>query len=135
MRFLLRLIIDAAAFWVAAWLVPGIYIGPETVNPDTQNFATVATFLFVGLVFGVVNAILGGLVKFLSMPLTCLTLGLFTFVINAFLFWVTSVISSIFPVDFIIDSFFWDAILGALIVTIISAILNSILVKRGDRSS
>ncbi|MGO3151216.1 MAG: phage holin family protein [Galactobacter sp.] len=135
MRFLLRLIIDAAAFWVAAWLVPGIYIGPETVNPDTQNFATVATFLFVGLVFGVVNAILGGLVKFLSMPLTCLTLGLFTFVINAFLFWVTSVISSIFPVDFIIDSFFWDAILGALIVTIISAILNSVLVKRGDRSS
>lgn len=136
MRFILRVIIDAAAFWVAAWLLPGIDIGPETtVNPETENFAVVGTFLLVGLVFGVVNALLRGILKVLTLPLTCLTLGLFTFVVNAFLFWVTSQVANWFPVEFTIDSFFWDAILGAIIVSIISAILNSILIRDDSRSS
>lgn len=134
MRFILRVLIDAAALWVAAWLIPGITIRPrDAVDPDWQNVATVGTFLFVSLVFGIVNALLRGILKFLSMPLTCLTLGLFTLVVNAFLFWLTSVVAGWFPVQFSVDHFFWDAILGALIVSVISAILNSILVRDNDR--
>lgn len=136
MRFLIRLLIDAAALWVAAWLIPGITIRPgETVDPDWQTAVSILTFLLVSLIFGVINAVLKGVLKFLSLPLTCLTLGLFTFVVNAFLFWLTSVVSNWFPVEFTINSFFWDAILGAIIVTIVSAILNSILVRKDDRSS
>jgi putative membrane protein len=135
MRFLLRVIIDAAALWVAAWLLPGITIRPEaTVDPDQRNLATLATFLFVGLVFGVVNALLRGILKVLTLPLTCLTLGLFALVVNAFLFWLTSVVAEWFPVQFTVDSFFWDAILGAIIVSVISAILNSILIRDDERS-
>jgi putative membrane protein len=134
MRFLLRVLIDAAALWVAAWLLPGITIRPgTTVDPDQQNLATVVTFLFVGLIFGIVNALLRGILKILTLPLTCLTLGLFAFVVNAFLFWLTAVVAGFFPVDFSIDGF-WDAILGALIVSVVSAILNSVLIRdRNDR--
>jgi putative membrane protein len=86
----------------------------------------------VGLIFGVINALLRGILKILTLPLTCLTLGLFAFVVNAFLFWLTSVVAGWFPVQFTIDKFFWDAILGAIIVSVVSAILNSVLIRDRD---
>lgn len=130
MRFLLRVLIDAAALWVAAWLIPGITIRPrDAVDPDWQNAATILTFLFVSLIFGLVNALLRGILKILALPLTCLTLGLFAFVVNAFLFWLSSVVAGLFPVEFTVESFFWDAILGAIIVSVVSAILNSVLIR------
>ncbi|MDQ2978143.1 MAG: phage holin family protein, partial [Acidobacteriota bacterium] len=79
MRFLLRLLINAAALWVATRVVPGI-----------SATGTPGTFLAVALVFGLLNALVRPLLTMLTCPLLILTLGLFTFVINALILWLTS---------------------------------------------
>lgn len=133
MRFLMRTIINAAALWVAAWLIPGIDIAPrDAVEPKWETVATLATYLFVGLLFGVVNAVLGGILRLLSAPLTCLTLGLFAFVVNAGLLELTAWVAGVFPVSFEVGHFFWDAVLGAIIISIVSAILNRVFVRGRD---
>lgn len=130
MNFLLRIAINAVALWLAAWLIPGISIEPTaTVPPGWHDASIVATYAFVGLVFGLVNALLGSILRFLSAPLTCLTLGLFALVVNAGLLMLTSWVANLFPVSFHVDSFFWDAILGSIIVSIVSAVLNKIFVR------
>ena len=69
---LVRLLVIAAAFWVTAWLIPGFEV-------DGGFF----TYLWVALIFGVVNAILGPILHLVSLPLTIITLGLFALVVNA----------------------------------------------------
>ncbi|WP_394162633.1 phage holin family protein [Galactobacter valiniphilus] len=131
MNVLLRIIINAAALWVAAWALPGISIGPrDTVEPAWNTAAEIVTYLFVGLVFGTVNVLLRWILHLLAMPITCLTLGLFALVVNAGLLMLTSAIANLFPVDFHVNAFFWDAILGSIIISIVSAILNRVLVRR-----
>lgn len=130
MRFLLRTAINAVALWLAAWLLPGITIDPTaTVDPDWKTAAVVATYVFVGLIFGVVNAILGSVLRFLALPLTCLTLGLFALIVNAALLMATSALANLFPVNFHVEAFFWDAILGSIIVSVVSAVLNKLFVR------
>jgi putative membrane protein len=127
MRLLLRIVINALALWVASWLLPGITLGeagtPATGNPTVD---LVLAYLFIGLIFGVVNALVGPIVKLLALPLTILTLGLFTIVINAGLLMLTAWLSSFTPVHFAIDSFFWTAILGSIVISIISLVAGSL---------
>src|SRR5450830_104366 len=94
-----RIIVNALALWVANWILPGLDIyttattgavansgvtqGPETVG-------IILAYLFIGLIFGLVNAFVKPLVSLLSLPLTVLTLGLFTIVINAAMLYLTS---------------------------------------------
>jgi putative membrane protein len=112
MRFLLRLLINAAALWVATRIVPGVtHSGSE------------ASLFAVALVFGLLNAILRPLLAFLSCPLLILTLGLFTLVINAFILWLTSALSGSLGIGFHVDGF-WAAFLGALVVSIVSILLS-----------
>lgn len=134
MSFLFRSLVSAAALWVAAWLLPGIHIGLKgSVDPQWETLATIGGYVFVGAIFGVVNSLIGTVLRFISIPVTCLTLGLFALVINAALLMLTSAISSLFFVSFTVDSFFWDAILGAIIVSIVSAILNKVLPSPAGR--
>jgi putative membrane protein len=74
----------------------------------------------------VVNAFVRPLVSFLSLPITILTLGLFTIVINAAMLYLTSWLSSYTPVHFTIDSFFWTAVLAAIIITLISLVAGRV---------
>jgi putative membrane protein len=96
------------------------------VNQGTDAAGIVLAYLFIGLIFGLVNAFVRPVVSFLSLPITILTLGLFTVVINAAMLYLTSWISSYTPVDFTIDSFFWTAILAAVIITIISLVADRV---------
>ena len=112
MPFLLRLLVNAAALWAAIRLVPGIAFGGDEV-----------TLLLVALVFGVVNAVIRPVLLILSLPFLILTLGLFTFVVNALMLWLTSVLSGAFGLGFHVSGF-WPAFLGALVVTIVSAVLS-----------
>jgi putative membrane protein len=123
MRFLIRLVINAAALWVAIRFVPGISFAGDEV-----------TLLLVALIFGLVNAIVRPVLTLLSLPFLILTLGLFTFVINALMLWLTSALSGAFGLGFRVDGFM-PAFLGALVVTIVSAVLSLILrdVTRGRR--
>lgn len=124
-RFLVRVVISTLALWIASWILRGLQISTEgTMNVAQGNntFASVLAFLFIGLIFGVVNALIKPLVKLVSLPVTFLTLGLFTVIINAAMLWLTSWLSSFTPVHFTIDSFFWTAIWAALIISVLSMI-------------
>jgi putative membrane protein len=116
-KFILRLVINAIALYLAVLILPGIELtsGPISV-------------LWLALIFGLVNALFGPLLKFLTCGLIALTLGLFTLVINAFLFWLTSVIGHTFGIDMIIsDPVWWNAFLGGLVVSVVSVIMTMIL--------
>jgi len=131
----MRVLINGLALWVASWILPGLDISTSAtteavansgVSQGTDAVGVILAYLFIGLIFGVVNAFVRPVVSFLSLPITILTLGLFTIVINAAMLYLTSWISSYTPVHFTIDSFFWTAVLAAIIITIISLVADRI---------
>ena len=112
MAFLLRLLINAAALWVAIQLVDGI-----------DHRGSLWSLLFVALVFGVLNASIRPVLQLLSLPLLILTLGLFMFVINALMLMMTGWVSRLFNLGFYVRGF-WDAFLGGLIISVVSLMLS-----------
>jgi putative membrane protein len=120
MKMFVRLLINAAALWAAVRLVPGVSF---TGDP--------ALLLVVALVFGVLNASLKPLLFILTLPFLLLSLGLFTFVLNAFLLWTTSALSEALGLGFHVDGFV-AAFLGALVVSTVS-ILLSMFVSKSER--
>ena len=120
MRLLLRWLINAVALLVAAWLVPGIRLGAAGHQPDGHDWMML---VLVALVFGVVNAFIRPIVILLSLPLEILTLGLFTFVVNALMLLLTSAIAQRLALGFHVDTF-WHAFLGALVISVVSFVLS-----------
>ena len=114
MRFAVRLLINAAALWVATRVVPGVTYGGGWMP-----------LLGVALVFGVVNAFIRPVAKLLTFPVVFLTLGLFVFVINGFMLWLTSALSGALTLDFHVSGF-WAAFWGALVVSLVSTALTMI---------
>ena len=125
MGILIKIGVNALALWVAAWLLPGISFGEGKFG---SKFATV---VLVALVFGLVNAVVKPIAKLLSFPFIILTLGLFTFIVNAFMLQITEWIADPLGLSFTIDHFFWDAVLGAIIITIVSMVAHWV-VPDGD---
>lgn len=116
-KFILRWVINAIALYLAVLLLPGIDLGSDLVS-----------ILWLALIFGLINALFRPLLQFLTCPLIILTLGLFTLVINTFMFWLTSVIGQSFGLELIIyDPVWWNAFLGGLIVTLVSVAMTMIL--------
>jgi putative membrane protein len=126
MRFLIKIAVNAVALWVAAWIVEGISFGGGKFG---SKFATV---VLVALIFGLVNTFIKPVVKFFSLPFILLTLGLFTFIVNAFMLQLTEWLAKPLGLSFTIDHFWWDAIWGALIITIVSMILNWVIPDGDD---
>jgi len=120
MKFLIRILITAVALWVSTRLVSGI-----TYHGSWLGLAGVA------LVFGLVNSIVRPILSFLAFPLLIVTLGLFTFVLNALMLLLTSALSSSLGIDFHVAGF-WAAFWGAIVVGIVSFLL-SILLPDGKR--
>jgi putative membrane protein len=110
MRLLLTWLINAVALFVLPYLMQSIKV---------QSFAVA---LFAALVLGLINALIRPLLVLLTLPVTILTLGLFIFVINGFLFWFVGH----FVRGFYVDGF-WSAVGGALLYSIISWLLSSLL--------
>ena len=122
-NILIRIVVNGIALWVAALLLDGI----DLAEGDADWTSKVVTIVLVALLFGVINAFIKPIVRLFSLPFLILTLGLFTFIINAFMLQITEWISDAIGLSFTIDDFFWDAILGALIITVVSWILNVVL--------
>lgn len=118
--FIARVIINGLALALACWVLTGLNIS----TPGNDTASIVLGYLFIGLIFGLVNAFVKPIVSVLSLPITILTLGLFTVVINAAMLYLTSWLSSYTSVRFTIDSFFWTAVLAALIVSAVSLVAN-----------
>ncbi len=123
-KFVLRWLINAIALYLAILIVPGLDLRSGMVS-----------IIWLALIFGFVNALFRPLLKFLTCPLILLTLGLFTLVINTFLFWLTSVIGQSFGLALVIaDPVWWNAFLGGLVVSVVSVLMTLILkdeLKRG----
>lgn len=115
MRLLLRLLVNAAALWVAVRIIPGISFDGNPV-----------LLLAVALVFGVVNSIVKPIVTLLSLPAVLLTLGIFLLVINALMLWFTSWISSRLGLGFHVEGF-GAAFLGSIVVGLVAWALGAFL--------
>jgi putative membrane protein len=112
MSILLSLLINAAALWVATQVVDGISFTGD-----------LPTLLGVALVFGVLNVVVRPILKLLTFPFLILTLGLFTFVLNAVMLLITSAASGAIGFGFHVEGFV-PAFIGALVVTIVSFALS-----------
>ncbi|MCC3272157.1 phage holin family protein [Arthrobacter zhangbolii] len=131
LSFVLRIAVNAIALWVAGWLLPGLTLtsstGSMTGNPTLD---TVLAYLFIGLIFGIVNALVRPIAQGLTLPLAILTLGLFRIIINAAMLELTAWLSSYTPIQFEVESFFWTAILGAVIISLVSMVLDGVTGSR-----
>ncbi|WP_315098533.1 phage holin family protein [uncultured Cellulomonas sp.] len=126
MAFLVRVLINGVAIWLATLILPGLEIVGAEGTPQT-----VGILLLVALVFGLVNAIVKPIVALLSIPLYVLTLGLFTIVVNALMLMLTAWITEATDWGLRIDNF-GTACLGALIISVVSLVLSVLL--PGDRT-
>jgi len=116
MGLLLRILVNAVALLAVAYLVPGIVV---------SGFVGA---LVAAIVLGVVNAVLKPILIILSLPLEIITLGLFTFVINALLFWFVGQLGLGLTV-----TGFWPALIGSIVLSIVSLILSA-LVRSVEKS-
>ncbi len=116
-KFILRLLINAIALYLAIQVLPGI-----------ELMSGLVSIVWLALIFGIVNALFRPLLQFLTCPLIILTLGLFTLVINTFLFWLTSIVGQWFGIALVIsEPVWWNAFLGGLIVSVVSVLMTLIL--------
>lgn len=121
LSLIVRLVVNAIALWIAAAIIDGVEI--ESASTAEQ----VITLIVVAAIFGVINTVVRPIVKLLSLPAYLLTLGLFTFIVNALMLWLTSWIAGLLDVPFHVDGFWPAAILGALVVSFVSWLLNILL--------
>ena len=112
---LLHWLLNAAALWTAAWLLPGL-----------EFQGTLVQLLLVAAVFGLVNSLIRPILAILTCPLIVVTLGLFTLVINALMLLLTGALSEAWGLGFRVSGF-WSAFLGGLVVGLVSVILSLLL--------
>lgn len=118
---IIRLVSTALAFWLATALIPGIVL-------DTHSFGGAAgTLLLVAAIFGVVNAVLQPIIKTVGCGLYVLTLGLIALVVNGLLFLLTGWIAEQLDLPFRVESFWPAALLGALLVSVVTWLLGLVL--------
>jgi putative membrane protein len=122
-NFLIRVAVNGVALWVAALVVSGVHLG----EGDASATSNIVAIVLVALLFGLINAFIKPIVKLLSLPFVILTLGLFTFIVNAFMLQITEWIADWVGLPFTIDHFFWDAVFAAVVITLVSWVLNVVL--------
>jgi putative membrane protein len=122
-NLLVKLLGNAIALAIATWLLADITLKGAT------TWRRVLTLLIVAAIFGIVNAVVRPIAKLLSLPFIILTLGLLIFVINALMLMLTSWISGKLDVPFHVEGF-GTALLGALIITVVSWLLSAVLPDR-----
>ena len=115
MPFAVRWLVNAAALWVATRLVSGVSYNGGWLP-----------FLGVALLFGIVNPFIRPIAKILTFPLIILTLGIFSFVVNGLMLWLTSALSGALDLGFHVRGF-WAAFFGALVVSIVSTLLSMLI--------
>jgi len=108
LSFIVRLVVNAIALLLVEYLIPGVHV------------SGIGGALLAAFILGIVNAVLKPILILLSLPLEILTLGLFTLVINAFLFWLVAK----FGIGLSVDGF-GTAFIGALVLSIVSFLLSS----------
>jgi putative membrane protein len=125
-RWIIKIAVNAIAIWVATAIVPGVSL----TAGDTLH--KVLSFAVVGALFGIVNTVIKPIVSFFALPFIVLTLGLMIFVINALMLKVVGWLSGAIGIHFSSGPFFWSTIGAAIVVSIVSMILNLVLDRDDD---
>ncbi|MBV2365598.1 phage holin family protein [Streptomonospora nanhaiensis] len=125
MSIILRIFINAVAIWAAVFLIEGLDV--QTESP-TQ---TILVYVALGAIFGLVNAVIKPIVKTVGCAFYVLTLGLIALVVNALLLLLTAWIAGALDLPFTIDGF-WPALLGAIVVAVVSWLLSLLLPGDSD---
>ncbi|MEV6600369.1 phage holin family protein [Actinoplanes sp. NPDC051346] len=125
MGIIIRLVITAVSLWIATLVIDGIRLTTDSVSGQA------GALLAVAVIFGIVNAVLRPIIKMVGCGLYVLTLGLISLVVNGLLFLLTSWIAGRLDLPFHVDDFWPSAVLGALLVGVVSWLLN-MLVPDGD---
>jgi putative membrane protein len=125
MGILIRLAITAVALWISTLVIDGINVTADSVLGE------IGTLVAVAIIFGLVNAILRPLIKLVGCAFYVLTLGLIAIVVNALLFLLTSWIADLLDLPFHVEGFWPEAVLGALLVGVVSWILNMLVPDGG----
>ena len=125
MTILLRILVSAAALGVAAWVVPGIVVSGHS------NASKAGTLLVVAIIFGIINMLLKPIIKTIGCAFYVLTLGLVAIVVNGLLLWLASWVAGKLNLPFHITGFV-AALVGALIVGVVSWVLHLVIPDRWD---
>ncbi|MFB7586612.1 phage holin family protein [Streptomyces sp. NPDC056169] len=120
-NFVVKTLANAGALGVAVWV-----LSPDISLTGENTGKKALTLILVALVFGLVNVLVKPIVKLLTLPLFILTLGLITLVVNALMLMLTSWLADLFDLSFHVDGF-WTAIVGGLIISVVSWALNVVL--------
>ncbi|MBK0421956.1 phage holin family protein [Leucobacter sp. CSA2] len=130
MRTIIRVLVNAFALWLTTLIVggPGDH-GMWIIPLQNDNAGKMLTLVLVALVFGLVNGTLGKVVRFVSIPLYILTLGLFGLIVNGIMIAVVAWLSQLAGFGLGVGGFWWG-VLGAIVLSILSGILNGLLGTR-----
>jgi putative membrane protein len=126
MGILIRLVVTAVSLWIATLVISGIELTTDSVPKK------IGTLLAVAAIFGIVNAVLRPIIKVVGCGLYVLTLGLIALVVNGLLFLLTSWIAGQIDLPFHVDNFWPSAVLGALLVGVVSWLLNMLVPDGSD---
>ncbi|HEY0002492.1 MAG TPA: phage holin family protein [Actinoplanes sp.] len=126
MGIIIRLLITAFSLWLATVLIDGIELTTES------TVQKITTLIVVAAIFGLVNAVLRPIIKVVGCGLYVLTLGLLALVVNGLLFLLTSWIAGQFDLPFHVADFWPSAVVGALLVGVVSWLLNMLVPDGGD---
>ena len=125
-RILTKIAVNAVALWVATIVVPKV-----SLSSGDGLGKTLGSFLIVGAIVGVVNAVIKPVAKFFAFPFVILTLGLFTLVVNALMLEIVDWASNTIGISFDSGPFFWSTLAAALVISLVSWALN-MFVPDGD---
>ncbi len=127
LRYVLRAVITAAALGVAVWLVPGLtmnaYAEGSPLFVTGPSVETFLTYLLVAVIFGVVNTVIGNLIRIVAFPLYILTLGLVSLIVNGLMLLIVNSISEWLGFGLAVDGFWWG-VLGALVLSLSSWLIG-----------
>ena len=129
LRYVFRAIITAIALGVAVWLVPGLgmtaYAEGSPLFVTGPSVETLLTYLLIAVIFGVVNTVIGNLIRIVAFPLYILTLGLVSLVVNGLMLLIVNSISEWLGFGLSVDGFWWG-VLGALVLSLSSWLIGLI---------
>jgi len=130
LRFFVRLIVNSIALAVAVWIVPGLtmvaYAEGAPIIAGGPSLELVVSYLFIALVFGLINGIVGNAIRIVAFPLYVITLGLIALVVNGLLLLLVNLISSWLGFGLFVQDFYWG-IIGALVLSLSSWIIGLLL--------
>ena len=123
MTIIVRLLINAVALWLTTLIVAGVRV--VAFEPG-GTLEIVLTYLLVAVIFGLVNGIVGNLIRIVAFPLYILTLGLISLIVNGLLLLLAAWLSSLFGFGLVVDGFWWG-VLGALVLGILNSLIGILL--------